>query len=272
MQKETESKNAEFQGRYSTMHTQAKKQIDEKEAQRAMAVSISKEATGILKSFVSAYTEANMILSGMQSNLQSQKKLQDRLIRGMSAFFDTTTSAYMVCPIPTRSGDLVPFRTIVTEWINNPLDFNGEIHATFRCSITNGDNSIASAEQVSLIRRLAKDLGISLKSPITVSIQQNDEPFTQLPFYEQLRVASCLCKLYRERNQEPEETVLLYKGQRFIRLKISKGGNPQASKFKVCCEFGAKSTGAGQVALQAHQIQLTADHTIFSEFTFQSRN
>ena len=80
MQKETESKNAEFQGRYSTVHTQAKKQIDEKEAQRAMAVSISKEATGILKSFVSAYTEANMILSGMQSNLQSQKKLQDRLI------------------------------------------------------------------------------------------------------------------------------------------------------------------------------------------------
>lgn len=259
MQKDAENKNAEFQGRYSTVHTQAKKAIDEKEAHLAMAITVSRDAICVVKAFMTVSSETSAVLEGMKSNIIKQQTLQDRLVRGMSSFYDTTTHSYMVYPIPTRSGYLMPIKAIIHEWLHNPSNNQEEVHSTFRCALTGGDNSIAPPEQIGIVRRIAKDLGISLKSPVTISVKQGTDPFHELQFFEQLRIIACLCKMYRNREQEPEEALFLYKKSRFIKLKITK----DADKYKMDCEYGVLLPSPNMEKIP-HQVKLVADQTLFA--------
>ena len=269
LQKDAENKNAEFQGRLSTVNSNARKLIDEKELHRAMAVTISEEAISCVRAYRSIYDETSAIMEGMQSTLQKQEVLQERLLRSMSSFYVAASNSYMVCPIPTRSGYLMPIRDIINEWMHHPGDFQGEVHATFRCKMSGGDNSIASAEYLTLIRKIAKDMGISLKSPVSIYIRQGNDPYHEVLFFEQLRVISTLCKMYRAREKEPEERILLYQGQRYFHAKLLKSKESETVSYQMTCEYGFNIPTATQP--RPHTLKIVAEPGIFPGLVFATK-
>ena len=269
LQKDAENKNAEFQGRLSTVNSNARKLIDEKELHRAMAVTISEEAISCVRAYRSIYDETSAIMEGMQSTLQKQEVLQERLLRSMSSFYVAASNTYMVCPIPTRSGYLMPIREIIDEWLNRPGDFQGEVHATFRCKVSGGDNSIASAEYLTLIRKIAKDMGITLKAPVSIYIRQGNDPYHDVLFFEQLRVISTMCKMYRAREKEPEERILLYQGQRYFHAKMIKNKVSEPVSYHMACEYGFNIPTA--TPPKVHHLKIVVEPGVFPGLTFVTK-
>ena len=128
----------------------------------------------------------------------------------ITAFHDPASSTYAICPIPTRDGQIVPLSNIIKEWRSSPGDNEGEMYATFRCNVTGLHTAVASMEQVSLIRRIGQDIGINITSPFVVMFKKNNDPYTEIPFFDQLKIIARICKLYRRRQVgSPEHVVIM---------------------------------------------------------------
>ena len=121
-------------------------------------------------------------------------------VQAMPTFRDKTNGFQASCPVPTRTGFIDSLRNVILQWNSTPSDNEGEIHASFRCPITGFTTSIASSEQMNLIRSIAFDAGLSTNPPFYIQyldpIRDSWEEFT---FAEQVAMISRVCKIFRRK-------------------------------------------------------------------------
>jgi hypothetical protein len=263
LKKESENKTAEFQGRYSTVHAQAKRQLDDLDLRRQLAVQTAREAINVIQDSSTLYAEMGSVINGLHSDIAKQYQLQERLTRCMSSFYDAATKSYMICPVPTRTGRIIPLQLIINEWKIRAGDFQGKEHATFRCAISGCDDEIGSAEQIAMIRKFARDMGLNMKAPIRISISQDTQGFVDLPFFDQLRIISTMCKMFRTRDTEDsEERVFLLKGHRCFIIKLSKiTSSDNTPSYKMVCQFVACFSQTNPPP--EFKVKITADSSTF---------
>ena len=123
--------------------------------------------------------------------------------QAMSSFQDKTTGLPAVCPIPTKSGFIDSFHNIMSQWMSTPSDNEGELHASFRCAVTGAPTSVASVEQVTLVRAIACDMNYPVKPPLYLEIfNETSNQWEEFSFIEQLTMISKMCKIYRRKTMD----------------------------------------------------------------------
>ena len=121
-------------------------------------------------------------------------------LQSMPTFRDKTNGYQASCPVPTRTGYIDSLLNIMLQWISTPCDNEGEIHASFRCPISGFATSIASSEQMNLIRNIAFDTGICTNPPFYLQfLDPVGDTWTEFTFTEQVGMISRVCKIYRRK-------------------------------------------------------------------------
>ena len=121
-------------------------------------------------------------------------------IQSMPTFRDKTNGYQSSCPVPTRTGYIDSLLNIMLQWISTPCDNEGEVHASFRCPISGFATSIASSEQMNLIRSIAIDTGICTNPPFYLQfLDPVGDAWTEFTFTEQVGMISKVCKIYRRK-------------------------------------------------------------------------
>jgi hypothetical protein len=105
-----------------------------------------------------------------------------------------------MCPIPTKTGCIDSLRNIMVQWKTMPCDNEGELHASFRCPLTGFTTSIASSEQMHLVRSIAFDAGLIIKPPFYIEyFDATREVWEEFLFSEQVTMISKVCKIFRRK-------------------------------------------------------------------------
>ena len=133
-------------------------------------------------------TEERDLLRNYVSTFQRQGLLSFMLANG----------AQMVCPVPTRTGNLMQLCDIYAQWKTYPSENEGTYYSTFTCPYSDRCTTLASSEQVSLIYRIASQLQIAVHPPIQFQYVNSVGVWTSFSFKDQIAIASACCKLYRQ--------------------------------------------------------------------------
>lgn len=189
--------------------------------------------------------------------LQSTKK---------QSFNDAITGEMAVCPIPTRDGHIVSLKTILMQWKCYPSDYEGDFCSTFKSISTNSPTSIASVEQVQLIREIANDIGINLTMPIQIQYT-GFNTWCDFMFCEQIAVLSRICKMIRCKCTLRPEKIIVSGGLRTLSLRLAAADDSETS-FTMHLEILSKTdTGSDE---HVYARVLVNDTTIFPEVIFKS--
>ena len=201
-------------------------------------------------------------------SLQKQVSiLKDQLSRAtnLSAFIDTVTDKQVVCPIPTRDGRILSLSAILKQWKTTQGDNEGEISATF--TYAGDQTSIASHEQVSLIRNIANDVGVDMTSPIHLQYTQgaNTTECHDILFNEQLHIFSKVCKLIRRKAPNAYDKLVVNVRSHMLCIKssfVEDSDRPHLISFELL-DHGHPQDTVMEVKI------LINDPTVFPEVTFK---
>lgn len=195
-----------------TMKNQATSDIDDmrsalNEKQARIAQMIDTKDHFMLTTRSTIEAEYQPIINHMTSTIQR--------FQSLPSFSDKIVGLPSICPVPTTSGYVDSFRNIILFWQSNPSDSEGKLNASFVCAMTGYSTSIASVEQIYLIRSIAADLHLPLQPPFLLQFRDCDE-WIELPFHEQLAMASMVCKIFRRRTVDPSVDHQIVMGGQFI--------------------------------------------------------
>jgi hypothetical protein len=137
-------------------------------------------------------------------------------------FFDKIALATVSCPIFLASGDVISMRTLIEMWMQAPNMFDGEVH---RPVAYNGVNTfVAPREQVDFVFNVAKALGISAEIPMSCEYTKPPQgDWTKFALYDQVAMASRICKLYRRQMVEPSDFVVVGGGEMKVIFSLKDG-------------------------------------------------
>ena len=176
-----------------------------------------------LKSELMTLQNDNQLLRELQNPTSSQpKELANTLMEMLSreprrqqvsngiflTRFTVRGNLLMQCPIPLRSGALIPLKDVYTQWKAIPCENAGTYFSTVQCPETNQVTMICAIEQVLMIHDIASDLQLNLALPLRFQYFDNG---TWVNFYlqDQIAIASTCCRLYRLGVTNAEESMMV---------------------------------------------------------------
>ena len=183
------------------------------------------------------------------------------------SFKDAITKEITVCPIPTRDGRIVSLKTILMQWKSYPGDYEGDFCSTFKSTPTNSPTSIASVEQVQLIREIANDIGINLTTPIQIQYTGYNTMWCDFMFCEQIAIFSRICKMIRCRCTLKPENMIVGGGSHTLSLRLATIDDSETS-FTMHLELLSKTDAMSDEHVYVRV--LVNDTTIFPEVIFKS--
>ena len=197
--------------------------------------------------------------------------LSDQIIQTTKkqSFNDDITGCVAVCPIPTRDGHIVSLKTILIQWKSYPSDYEGDFCSTFKSNPTNSPTSIASVEQVQLIRKIANDVGIEITMPIQIQYTGYNAMWCDFMFSEQITILSRMCKMIRCKCILKPEKIIVSGGSHTLSLRLAVS-NDSETMFTMHLELLSKINTESDV--QACARVLINDTTIFPEVVFKSEH
>ena len=147
----------------------------------------------------------------------------DALQKPGGIFFDEIARTAISCPILLASGDVISMQTLIEMWMQGPSIFDGEVH---RPVVYNGVTTfVAPREQVEFVFGVAEALGISVEFPMHCEYQKvrGVDKWTQFALYDQVAMASKICKLFRYQTVGPTDFVLVGGGEMKIVFSLQDG-------------------------------------------------
>lgn len=197
--------------------------------------------------------------------------LKDQIIQTTKkhSFNDDFTGCVAVCPIPTRDGHIVSLKTILTQWKSYPSDYEGDFCSTFKSNSTNSPTSIASVEQVQLIRKIANDIGIDLTMPLQIQYTGYNATWCDFMFSEQIAIFSRMCKMIRCKCTLKPEIIIVSGGTQTLSLRLAVSNDSETS-FTMHLELLSKTTTESDT--QVYTRVLVNDTTTFPEVVFKSEH
>ena len=184
----------------------------------------------------------------------------------LKSFTDPMAGGLSVCPIPSRDGHIISLKTILNQWRSFAGDHEGDVNATFKSHPVGAHTSIASAEQVHLIREIANDIGIDLTTPIKVQYRGFNNTWCDFVFYEQLGILSRICKMIRAKITGKSEKIIVNNNMFLISIQLS-SANDDNSAFTMHLELLDVSSAAPNPAFARIVVN---DTSIFPDITFKS--
>ena len=126
----------------------------------------------------------------------------------------------MTCPVPIRTGRLVPLVDIYQSWIRYPSDSEGTFFASFLCPYSTQLTSLGSAEEVDLIYNIASELRLFTTPPLRFQHFLNGS-WVDFSFIDQITIAASCCKHYRLGTTRVVENVMVCQGDFIFKIHIS---------------------------------------------------
>ena len=162
-------------------------------------------------------------MEASSASLQEQVKGVVGLQSRGGLLFDKIALATVSCPIFLLSGDVISMRTLIEMWMQGPSPFDGEVH---RPVVYSGATTfVAPREQVEFVFGVAEALGISVEFPMHCEYQKvrGVDEWTQFALYDQVAMASKICKLYRYQTVGPTDFVVVGGGEMKIVFSLQDG-------------------------------------------------
>jgi hypothetical protein len=126
----------------------------------------------------------------------------------------------MVCPVPIRTGRLVPLIEVYQSWVRYPADNEGTFFTSFLCPYTTQLSSLASAEEVILLHNIAAELRLFVMPPLRFQHFLNGN-WIDFSFVDQITIAAMCCKHYRLGTSRVVENVMVCHGDFIFKIHIS---------------------------------------------------
>ena len=162
-------------------------------------------------------------MDASSAGLRARIARVDGLQKPGGIFFDKIVQTAISCPILLASGDVISMRTLIEMWMQGPGVFDGEAHrpVMYNKEIT----FVAPREQAEVVFGVAKALGISVEFPMRCEYRKvpGVEQWTQFALYDQVAMASKMCKLYRYQTVGPTDFVLVGGGEMKIVFSLQDG-------------------------------------------------
>jgi hypothetical protein len=195
------------------------------------------------KARVEIHAEYQIIIDSMNESIMRSQ--------AMFSLQDKTTGLPAICPIPTKSGFIDSFRNIMLQWMAFPCDNEGELHASFRCSVTGIPTAIASVEQLNLIRGIAFDLNLAIKPPLYLEYaNETTGQWEEFSFIEQVVMISKICKIYRRKAADCSiDHLIVANGNFLLTFHFQSIGDGQWSMGMRLMPLMAKSIPATRMVL-----------------------
>jgi hypothetical protein len=164
--------------------------------------------------------EAEMaLLRGKVSDMEVSNAGLRKQVSGVAAlqqpggiFFDEAAQTAVSCPILLATGAVISMWKLIDMWAQAPGRGDGEVHRAVLC---NGVvTQVADQEQVELVLDVATTLGISSEIPMWCEYTKPPQGgWTKFAPYDQVALASRICKLYRQRTVGPKDFVVVGGGE-----------------------------------------------------------
>jgi uncharacterized protein YdcH (DUF465 family) len=138
----------------------------------------------------------------------------------LPSVFSLPCGTIMACPVPIRTGRLVPLIEVYQSWIRYPSDNEGTFFATFVCPYTTRLTSLASAEEVTLLHGIASELRLFTIPPLRFQYYINGS-WIDFSFVDQIIIAAVCCKLYRLGTSRAVENVMVCHGDFIFKVHVS---------------------------------------------------
>ena len=247
------------------------------------AGSLNQQVITSLKDFVTffntAVPELYQIITNYDDEVQIETHrlkrriamLNDQILKNSKhqSFIDAMSEEIAVCPIPTRDGRVISLKSILEQWKSFPGDYEGDFCSTFKSTPTGSPTSIASVEQVQLIREIANDIGISLTMPIQIQYTGYNNMWCDFMLREQIAVFSRICKMIRCKSTLKKENIIVNGGSRTLSLRLATADDSESS-FTMHLELLSKMDSESDERVYARV--LINDATLFPEVIFKSEH
>ena len=113
------------------------------------------------------------------------------------------------CPVFLGTGCVMSMRSLVKMWAQGPGLFDGEAHRVITCPRTLEQTFVAPRAQVDFVRDMAQAVGVDVAIPLCFQFTKPPRgEWTEFTFYDQIALASRVCKIYRRRSVEAGDFVI----------------------------------------------------------------
>ena len=117
-------------------------------------------------------------------------------------FYDAITQTTMACPVLQSNGQLVPLKTVITQWAAASSPHDGYMYRTYVCPVMLLQTTLASAATQERIRSIARSAGIDTTPPLVFSYHSDTNQETVFEFEDQLAI---ITKIYAMHTMEIDQ-------------------------------------------------------------------
>jgi hypothetical protein len=107
-------------------------------------------------------------------------------------FYDHVARSVIVCPVLQSNGYIVPFKSVLSKWLEAVGPSDGYPHRTYICPIMQQPTTLASLATQDSIRHIARHAGIDIDPPVVFSYM-SDGAWTSFSFHDQLGIVAKVC-------------------------------------------------------------------------------
>ena len=118
-----------------------------------------------------------------------QKHLQLTSLPG-APFYDPSTQTAVACPVLQSNGQMVPLKTVITQWAAASSPHDGYMHRTYVCPVMLIQTTLASTSIQERMRHIAQHTGIDIALPLVFTYQSETGQETEFRFEDQLGIIS----------------------------------------------------------------------------------
>jgi hypothetical protein len=105
-------------------------------------------------------------------------------------FYDPSTQTAVACPVLQSNGQMVPLKTVITQWAAASSPHDGYMHRTYVCPVMLIQTTLASTSIQERMRHIAQHTGIDIALPLVFTYQSETGQETEFRFEDQLGIIS----------------------------------------------------------------------------------